>query len=287
MKEIQEILDYLTPYIITAGDYSHAIQGRIHKHAEKPGATPFHHALSDADLSIQSFLEVALLARFPELSFFSEEQAQSLNAKYFPQDNELEVLLDPVDGTRPYIAGRKEYQVIVTIHNRAEIVAAACYLPRYKLYYSAIKHSGAYLRTKSDCLNGLKGEQLKLYDERTSTDGAQVEPILVFNRPDLIERLKGNFLTLDLLDEFNRGDGGFCSTDLLKKRAAGLVIAPAQAIDGGALAFISQEAGAIVTNEEGVALGSFRKTIDRTLPWVIVSRNERVHRDILKLLPKA
>lgn len=281
---VKEILNYLTPFIITAGDYSHAIQGRIHSHAEKPGATPFHHALSDADLSIQSFLEVALLARFPNLSFFSEEQAQSLNAKYFPLDNELEILLDPVDGTRPYIAGRMEYQVIVTLHNRSEIVAALCYLPRHKICYSAIKGSGAYLRTKDECLKELAGERLELTDNTADTGIAKTEPVLVFNRPDLVERLSGSFLALDLIDEFNRGDRGFCSTDLLKKRASGLVIAPAQAIDGGALAFIAQEGGAIATNEKGDAVASFRAAKDRTVPWIIVARNKQVHREILEVL---
>jgi myo-inositol-1(or 4)-monophosphatase len=284
MRDITDILDYLTPFITTAGDYSHAIQGRIHAHAKKPGATPFHHALSDADLSIQSFLEVALLARFPNLSFFSEEQAQSLNAKYFALDNELEILLDPVDGTRPYIAGRMEYQVIVTIHNRSEIVGAVCYLPSHKICYSAIKGSGAYLRTKDDCLSGRSGERLELSDNFADTARAKTGPILVFNRPDLVERLRGSFLALDLIDEFNRGDSGFCSTDLLKKRAAGLVIAPAQAIDGGALAFIAQEGGAIVTNEKGGDVGSFRRSKDRTVPCIVVARNKQLHREILELL---
>lgn len=119
-----QVIDFLLPQLALAGQYTVEIQKRVRAHDAKPGSTPFHQALSDADLSVQAFLEVALLARFPEISFFSEEQAQSLNQKYFPERARFELLLDPVDGTRFYLDSREGYQIIVTLLDGDEIVAA-------------------------------------------------------------------------------------------------------------------------------------------------------------------
>ena len=56
MPTPREIINYLLPFMITAGRYSVRIQRNIGTHPAKEGGTIFHHALSDADLTIQSFL---------------------------------------------------------------------------------------------------------------------------------------------------------------------------------------------------------------------------------------
>ena len=276
MKEVSELLDYITPFILTAGEYSARIQGGVGVHDAKDGATPFHHALSDADLTVQSCLEVALLARYPGVSFFSEEQNQSLNAKYFPKMANLEVQLDPIDGTRAYIAGRANYQLILTVHDHSEIVGAVCYMPRLNRCYTAVKGSGAFLRTKDDILSGKTGTPLDL----TNIAG----PVLVFNRPDLKQVLSKSFDVRDLLNEFDRGEAAYLSTDLIERRASAIVNAPAQAIDAGAIAFISKEGGAIVTDERGGTLSSFRDSPQRTLPFIVVATNKEVHGLVIEAL---
>lgn len=277
MATVDGIIEYLIPFLITAGEYSVAVQSRIDVHQAKGGPTPFHHALSDADLTIQSYLEVSLLARFPEVSFFSEEQSQSLNAKYFPASAELEVLLDPIDGTRAYIAERRHYQIIVTIHDTHRIVGAICYMPRRDRCFVATYRGGAFVRTHDECRRGERGRALNV----TSSSG----PVLVFNRPDLVQRLSSTLQVRDLTLEFDVDDPrvALYSTDLLEGRAECVISAPAQAIDGGALAFIAAEAGAIVTDELGNDVSSFRASPQRTLPCVVASANPRVHREVLAL----
>jgi myo-inositol-1(or 4)-monophosphatase len=278
MAKVDEIIEYLMPFIVTAGEYSVAVQGRIDVHQAKGGPTPFHHALSDADLTIQSFLEVPLLARFPELSFFSEEQSQSLNAKYFPVSSELEVLLDPIDGTRAYIAQRTQYQIIVTIHDIRRIIGAVCYMPRLNRCYVATQGGGAFVKSHDECRRGAPGVRLDVTKS--------VGPVLVFNRPDLVQKLSGTLEVRDLAAEFDSHDsnGAFHSTDLLACRAASVVSAPAQAIDGGALAFIASQAGAIVTDGTGAEPSSFRASPERTLPCIVASANAVVHEQVLALL---
>ncbi len=281
MSLIEEIIKYLLPYVAAAGAYSSQVQARIDVHQDKDGPTPFHNALSDADLSIQGYLEVALLARYPQVSFFSEEQNQSLNVKYFPVGAELEVLIDPVDGTRAYIAGRKNYQIIVTIHDQNRIVGALCYMPRLDRCYVASRGEGAFVRTHAECQNGARGTRLDV----TQSTG----PILLFNRPDIQACLQKVLEVKDLAKEFDVADQTQASqsTDLIAGRASSIIFAPAQAIDAGALAFIAQEAGAVVTDVHGAELGSFRDSPVRQLPTLVATCRRDLHNKVLALLQES
>lgn len=276
MPTPREILEYLFPYVVTAGTYSTEVQRRVTTHQAKDGATPFHHALSDADITIQAFLEVALLARYPEVSFFSEEQDQSLNAKYFPSGAELEVLVDPVDGTRAYIDNRPHYQVIVSLHDRHSLVGALCYMPRHKRAYMAVKGEGAVVFSENDIATGGRGTPLRL----SHASG----PVMVFNRPDLVAIFEPHCAVVDLLSEYARGEDGLLPTDVLTGRALAHVVAPCQAIDGGALALIAEEAGAIVTDLEGMPVGSFRDNPKRVLPYLVVAATPEASAQVLGIL---
>jgi myo-inositol-1(or 4)-monophosphatase len=276
MPTPREIIDYLLPFVLSAGAYSAAVQSRIGVHGAKEGSTAFHHALSDADLTIQAFLEVALLARYPELSFFSEEQEQSLNLKYFPQGHELEVLLDPIDGTKAYIDNRPSYQVIVTLHDKHSISGAICYLPRLERCFIAIKNEGAFVLSPEEIRDRKRGTQISV---RHATG-----PVLVFNQPVLVNALKPSFDVRDLAVEYASQTWSFTTTDLLMGRASAIISAPCQGIDGGSLAFIAQEAGAIVSDPDGNPMGSFRDSPKRVLPCIVAAATTEVHTQIIKAL---
>jgi len=271
-----EILRYLLPFVATAGDYSAYIQNRVGSHKAKDGATAFHHALSDADLTIQSYLEVALLAQYPAVSFFSEEQDSSLNAKYFSEKAPLEVLLDPIDGTRAYIDNRAHYQVIVTIHGESEIVGALCYMPRRDICYVATRGEGAFRLTHAEARARGGGTRLTLQQASG--------PILVFNQPDLIRKLSPHFEVRDIVEEYSRQPGRYNFTDFLEGSAIATINMPCQAIDGGALAFIAKEAGARVSDATGSPVGSYRDSPKRTVPCVITSSSHELHDRILRAL---
>src|SRR5215510_10627944 len=147
-----EFVRFLLPHLVTAGNYSTQIQRRVKAHSPKTGDTAFQQALTDADLSVQAFLEVVLLSRLPEIAFFSEEQEQSLNAKYFPPGAEFEVLLDPIDGTRAYLDGAEKYQIIVTLREHRSVAAALCYMPRREQCYVAIRGKGAFVYSTREML---------------------------------------------------------------------------------------------------------------------------------------
>ena len=271
-----EVISYLLPIVATAGSYSARIQARVGVHAAKDGTNIFQHALSDADLTIQSFFEVALLAKFPHISFFSEEQEQSLNVKYFPAGSALEVLLDPIDGTRSYIDSKEHYQVIITLHDHHEIVGAICYMPRRDRCYVATKGSGASMLSHDDIARGSRGTKIQI--------PKNAGPILVFNNPKRVEQLSPIAPTVDLVESYQETPGKHNSTDLLEGLARAVISEPMQAIDGGALAFIAAEAGAIATDFHGEPLGNFRLSTKRVLAGGVVSCAREVHEAILKII---
>ncbi len=269
MSTPKEIINHLLPFMIAAGRYSVQIQKDIGTHPDKEGSTIFHHALSDADLTIQSFLEVVLLARFPGVSFFSEEGEHSLNAKYFAHESEFEVLLDPIDGTRSYIDNRDHFQIIVTIHDRSEIVGVVCYMPRRDRCYVAVKGEGAFLLSTEEMTRGARGTRVSI----TPNNG----PILMFNSPELEATLSPHFSVRDLASCYRDGQSEHDSTDLLDSKASAVVLSKCQAIDGGALAFVASEAGASVSHFSGEPMGSFRVSPKRVLPDVIVAADAELN----------
>lgn len=276
MTTPQEIISYLLPFVATAGSYSAQIQKEVGMHDAKPGETIFHSALSDADVTIQAYIEVALLARFPHVSFFSEEQDQSLNRKYFADDYELEVLLDPIDGTRSYVDSREQYQVIVTIHDRTQIVGAICHMPRRGHCYTAVRGGGAFILTEEEVRRAAQG--------RRHTVAGAPGPVLVFNRPDLVEKLSPHVEVVDLLTSYVETPGEHNMTDLIEGRASATLHAPCQGIDGGALALIASEAGAVVSDFSGKPLASFRTCPKRTVPDSLVATSAELHSRIVAAL---
>ena len=273
MTTPQAIISYLLPFVATAGAYSAQIQREVGTHEAKDGATIFHHALSDADLTIQSYLEVVLLAKFPFVSFFSEEQEQSLNRKYFAPQYDLEVLLDPIDGTRAYIDNREFYQIIITIHDAREIVGSICYMPRRDRCYVATRGKGAYVLNRAEMESGAQGRRLVL--EHSAS------PALVFNAPEIERKISRVMEVKDLLTSYQQDEGRFYSTDLLEGRACATLHCPVQAIDGASIALIAEEAGALVTDFEGRRLESFRESPKRTQPSALVAVNAEVQARIL------
>jgi fructose-1,6-bisphosphatase/inositol monophosphatase family enzyme len=272
----RDVIEYLLPYVVTAGAYSSEIQSRVAVQGAKGGATIFHHALSDADLSIQSYLEVVLLARFPELSYFSEEQEQSLNKQYFLGSSRLEILLDPIDGTRPYIDKLEFYQIIITLHDEHEIVGSICYMPRRDTCFVATKGDGAYRLTREDITSGRPGSRWNV--------SQGTGPVLLFNSPDLALRLSATMLVKDIATTYLSEPGMYNSTDILEGTASAVVHRSCQAIDGGSLAFIAAESGALVTDFSGGAVPGYRAFPTRVQPDVVVAVNREVHARLLEAL---
>ncbi|WP_240966351.1 inositol monophosphatase family protein [Nodosilinea sp. P-1105] len=147
----RHLLATLLPYLTTAGAYAHQIQTQIQSQPDKAegGDNFFASALSDADLSIQTMVEVVLLGLFPQVRFYGEEHEQTYNTKYFratdlgPQGDYL-ITLDPIDGTQFYLDGHRNYQVILAVLNHDDYEAALAITPGQDLYYYTLRGQGTF-----------------------------------------------------------------------------------------------------------------------------------------------
>lgn len=165
-ERVESIASFLLPFIVTAGDYACEIQKRIVNQPSKnqfedPGAQ----ALTDADLSVQNFIEVALLARFPELCFYGEEYAQSLNQKYFLRDSDLEIWLDPIDGTLRYQNGADQFSTIVSFLKEGHLIACLWYLPKLNVFSYGSEWGGIRQGSREDAIRGYLGESYSLTND--------------------------------------------------------------------------------------------------------------------------
>lgn len=149
----RSILETLLPHLKIAAAYARQIQPEIAAlPAKDQGDNFFAAALTDADLAVQNFVEVALLGTFPQLRFYGEEHERSSNTKYFraidlgPEGDYL-VTLDPIDGTQFYQDGHSNYQIILSVLNRDDYEAAIALSPALNAYYYAIRGEGAFSGT--------------------------------------------------------------------------------------------------------------------------------------------
>ncbi|MGF1497672.1 MAG: inositol monophosphatase family protein [Elainellaceae cyanobacterium] len=278
----RQILATLLPYLKVAAAYAQQIQPQI---AARPDKTEhdniFGAALSDADLSVQTLVEVALLGSFPDLRFYGEEFEQSYNTKYFramdlgAQDDYL-ITLDPIDGTRFYLDGHGNYMVILTVMNRDEYEAAIALAPATDTYYYALRGQGAFAGKFADDLDACQPLQLSTSSTAIYLGRAQAE--LVDALTAISDRYRAVSLTTDYSAEVQvPNHTGVISGDL-----GGSVLTGAKFIDGAAIAFIAQEAGAQVTTWEGEIPPPLHTCENYERPAMVIATTPEIHRDLLK-----
>lgn len=274
----RQVLDYLCPYLVTSGDYALNIQRRIAKRPAKAGMdNAFSAALTDADLSIQSFVEVVLLARFPDLAFFGEEYAHSLNMKYFPQNAPLTVYLDPVDGTLFFQDGLDNFNVIATLADEQQILAAACYIPGHKKLFTAVRGAGTVVH---DTQEGLKGGAGTLLDISKNPP-----VVLTYDQEEAVARLTKDFEVCCIAREYRSGQPCLGPNSILLQQSSVILGGQkSQLIDWGAIAFLVQEAGGIASTWRGNPFPPLNELPDMCFPSLLTCRDSIMHRRVVAML---
>ncbi|PSN18067.1 inositol-1-monophosphatase [filamentous cyanobacterium CCP5] len=275
----RQILETLLPYLRTAGAYAQQIQAQI---AEQPAKdfdpeNFFATALSDADLSVQTFIEVALLAHFPTIRFFGEEYAQTYNTKYFraidlgPAGDYL-ITLDPIDGTKFYLDGHDNYMVILTVCNADEYEAAIAMTPGQHCYYYALRGQGAYRGSWTDSLEAC--QLLRVNDPTPAI-------CLGFSLNHLVDHIPDRYTLYPVKTAYSKENRIPNFNGLLSGELTGAVMARGQFIDGAALAFMAQEMGHIVTTWDGTAPPPLHTSSDMRRPGLVIGSSPEVHGDLL------
>jgi len=97
--------------------------------------------VSEADIAVNDLLEVRLRAATPGYGWLSEESVDD-EARL---DSERVWIVDPIDGTRGYLAGQDDWCVSVALVEKAQPVLAAVFAPARGEFFFAMRGQGATL----------------------------------------------------------------------------------------------------------------------------------------------
>ncbi len=272
------ILIALLPHLRVAAGYAKQVQNKIVSlPAKDAGDNILSAALTDADLSIQTLVEVALLGTYPDLAFFGEEYEQSRNTKYFAvtelsKTQNYLITLDPIDGTKYYLDGFDNYQIILSILNRDSYQAAIAISPAQNCYYYAIENEGLYRGSLAQDL----GEciPLKIINPTPSI-------LLGWGMGYLKPALQDKYRVIDLENCYSSSEqlpnyNGIFSGDLI-----GWITQRGKFIDSAALAFMARENGCIVTGFDGLPLPPLHTCANYSYRGAIVANSPQLHKDLL------
>jgi len=277
----RQILEALFPYLKVAASYATQIQPFIRDRPSKEGFDSiFGAALSDADLSIQTLIEVALLGTFPHLRFFGEEHEQTYNTKYFraitlgPEGDYL-ITLDPIDGTRYYLDGHNNFQILLGILDRDEFAGAIALTPAQNTFCYALHGEGVWSGSLDEGFE--QAQPLKMGDRNPTL-------FLGWGLAPLKEHLPPHYKVLAVEEDYSAevqipNVNGILTGDL-----SGVVIRSGKFIDGALLAFIAQELGCIVTTHDGAAPPPLHECENYGRPGLVIAASDAIHQDLLAAL---
>lgn len=274
-----DILGSYGKLFVLAGDYLMATQNKIRSVPKDGGGSPFLNALTDADLSVQNLFEMATLTHYPEFAFDSEESDRSINKKYFPKDAEYRIILDPVDGTKNFKDGGKNFGIVMTLVKGREIMAVIMYLPAYRKFFYAEKGGKTRLRKVLTSFSALADVPISTLSLSRSgvirTDHAP---------KDIIGKIDKAIEVKEITRDYDPKTWRWPKFGILTGEIDGFVKFDAAIEDWGAVAFLAEHAGASVSDAEGKTIPNYFDFCDRKIPSLVVSRDPVLHTIVLNSL---
>jgi myo-inositol-1(or 4)-monophosphatase len=95
--------------------------------------------VSEADIAVNDLLENRLRSATPDYGWLSEESADDESRL----GKSLVWIVDPIDGTRGYLAGREDWCVSVALVEGVSPVLAAVFVPASDEFFFAVRGGGA------------------------------------------------------------------------------------------------------------------------------------------------
>jgi myo-inositol-1(or 4)-monophosphatase len=134
--------------------------------------------LTAADLEVDAQLREVLLAARPEDGWLSEETKDS------PQrlQRRRVWIVDPIDGTRSFIAGRPEFAISIGLVEDGAAVVGVVYNPARDELFWAIRGAGAYVQERNGAAERLSvserlpGEQAIMLASRSEIARGEFDP---------------------------------------------------------------------------------------------------------------
>ena len=95
--------------------------------------------MTEADLAVNDMLCSTLRAARPDYGWLSEETEDGAAR----QDSERLFIIDPIDGTRAFMAGEETFAHSLAVAEGGRVTAAVVYLPALDRLYTACDHGPA------------------------------------------------------------------------------------------------------------------------------------------------
>jgi myo-inositol-1(or 4)-monophosphatase len=122
-------MTYFRPGAVTSAGISH-----------KPGGSP----VTEADFAVDRFLKQRLESLVPEAGWLSEE-TEDTPARL---SKNLVFVVDPIDGTRGFVSGRKTWSIAVALVEDGRPLFGIVHAPALGETYVAVRGAGARLNDK-------------------------------------------------------------------------------------------------------------------------------------------
>lgn len=129
-------LTLLTEAALEAGEIARRYWRSTPQVWDKPGGAG---PVTEADIAVNNALASRLRAARPDYGWLSEESPDDPTRL----DAERCFIVDPIDGTRAFIAGEDTFAHSLAIAENGQIIAAVVYLPVLDRLYTATTHSPA------------------------------------------------------------------------------------------------------------------------------------------------
>ncbi|WP_322895048.1 MULTISPECIES: 3'(2'),5'-bisphosphate nucleotidase CysQ [unclassified Yoonia] len=119
-----------------AGRIATSYFGQSPKVTDKPGGAG---PVTEADLAVDHMLADILRDKRPDYGWLSEESPDTAARL----TTERQFVIDPIDGTRAFIDGAKDWSHSLAIVENGAVIAAVVYLPLHDLMFTATAGGGA------------------------------------------------------------------------------------------------------------------------------------------------
>ncbi len=221
--------------LVDAAEAAGKIAARFWQTSPRTWEKPDHGGpVTEADIAIDRMLRDRLLAARPDYGWLSEE-TEDTPARL---DAQRCFIVDPIDGTRAFIAGEKGFSHALAIVDQGRVTAAVVYLPMAEKLYTATLGGGAHL-------NGHRVHASTRSEITGATVIAARNALAPENWPMGVPEVERHFRTSLAYRLCLVADGSFDAT---------ITFRPAWEWDVAAGALIAVEAGAVATGAKGEAL---------------------------------
>lgn len=149
-------LALLTEAALKAGEIALGYWKRNPKSWDKGGG---HGPVTEADLAVNEMLAATLHAARPDYGWLSEETEDGAAR----QDAERLFIIDPIDGTRAFLAGEETFAHSLAVAENGRVTAGVVYLPALDRLYTACDHGPALCDgqpIRASARDGIEGASL-------------------------------------------------------------------------------------------------------------------------------